>query len=1445
MKIIHNGGLIMKIMHNTLLYFCLVAFAVLPVCTDAFSAFVINEPAGMEDYKNQEVTLDDATVESADSFGASGSETVYYISSEGSSSNDGLSQDSPWDFETFNGHKASDSVYLFKRGDEFRGVIVKRMQKTNIKFGAYGTGTRPLFLGSLNITGWKKTSDGRINSEIRDKVYEADLSDAVFGGKENVNGIKHLFVNRKLMTIARYPNVSSPDKANWLNIDEKRDDYKFYDEDLKDYENTRNYWKGATLRARTYSWQYSVREITGYNNGVITTESEKTPWYPIKGWGYFMDDKLEELDYPGEWYYDGENSKIYLYPPEDTDISDSLTEGITHDNGISIYWKQHNVAVRDLSFKHYLGSCVNINNSDNVVVENVNMQYCGKGVYIYNSNDTEIKNNHIDNSFATGISIGKHENIGITGNQITNNGMFLTYGSFNTALTQGKGINSLGSGALNISGNSIINSSYSALEIGTDGATISNNFIQGSLLNINDGGAITLRGNNIKITDNIIIGVYGNINDGANGYAGEDKTSKHGSYGMGIFDYKKMKNNVITGNTVAYARDIGIMVTEGEKNYEVSDNVSYGNEVQIQSKKGGSGIKIKNNIMYVADNIVMGMGKYAFHKGLEITGNPENLVLDNNFYCSPYSESYIFYGGGYDLDSFLHFNGSHDKKSGSCDVRFPGFEIKSVVSTLAEDDFEDCENSPPVLGGGTCSDDITKTGSASFMRESATSIKLKNEIAFEKDKIYNLEFDSYAAGRTTYQFRIAKKLDGEFIRLIPESNFQFKNKKQHHQYMFRARRDLTVAPIFLLKDGDDQQLWIDNFKLQEVEAQQKEKTKIVFDNEGLKGISSDSALIVNKTDESKSFSIPGNYETLDKQGGDMVLEPFKSEIIVKTGAGDVRYTISGYVTDSESVGISGVTVSFSNDAGSATTDSSGFYSQSVSQGWSGTATPNMSGYAFVPENLSYSNISSDQPEQNFTEKPQDIRHTVSGYVRDSESAGISGVTVSFSNNAGSTVTDSSGYYSLDVDSDWTGTVTPDIENYTFDPLNRSYDSLTSEQSEQNYAGTKNTYAISGNVRDAENNGISGVTVNFSNNAGSTVTDSSGYYSLDVDSDWTGAVTPVTGDRYTSDPPDRSYDSLTSDQSEQDYTFRLKPLETTEYDSILQELQKKKQESLEEHQQRMETWNNEGHIYRFSMEESRAYDAERGFMFVKIHAPLQSDSITYQISIESGDNADTFVTSMYATAALRIWYGNTEPELALGIDEDSIIIKPPDAYSTARKVILQDEFDSQAFQEKMEKKWYESTTEWEERIENHAETIVIDNTIGPEIQDYGYNADTREMTLTLDLSNIGMGEKEYVLADMDANDVDSFVSGGWATVTIKTDTDLTIRIAGDKISMGNGRDFASSALQTNSGSLRVVGLRDAISVLKVLTGSSDTDMNGDWKIGLEEAVRILQLVAGVK
>ncbi|MDM8522463.1 DUF1566 domain-containing protein [Desulfococcaceae bacterium HSG8] len=165
------------------------------------------------------------------------------------------------------------------------------------------------------------------------------------------------------------------------------------------------------------------------------------------------------------------------------------------------------------------------------------------------------------------------------------------------------------------------------------------------------------------------------------------------------------------------------------------------------------------------------------------------------------------------------------------------------------------------------------------------------------------------------------------------------------------------------------------------------------------------------------------------------------------------YTISGYVRDSENQGISGVTLNFSNDGGSAITDSSGFYTRPVNSNWSGTVTPDKTCHTFAPSDTPYSNITSSQSDQNYTAATE--TYTISGYIRDSSAnSGVSGVTLDFSNSGGSSSTDSSGFYSHSVDCGWNGTVTPSASAYTFSPSNLSYGSVTSDMSGQDYTAAQ-------------------------------------------------------------------------------------------------------------------------------------------------------------------------------------------------------------------------------------------------------------------------------------------------------------------------------------------------------------------------------------------------------
>lgn len=73
--------------------------------------------------------------------------------------------------------------------------------------------------------------------------------------------------------------------------------------------------------------------------------------------------------------------------------------------------------------------------------------------------------------------------------------------------------------------------------------------------------------------------------------------------------------------------------------------------------------------------------------------------------------------------------------------------------------------------------------------------------------------------------------------------------------------------------------------------------------------------------------------------------------------------ISGTV-QANSAGLSDVTLN--GLPGNLATNTSGTYSASVPQGWSGTVTPQKAGYTFTPTSRTYTNVTGSQSNQNYT-----------------------------------------------------------------------------------------------------------------------------------------------------------------------------------------------------------------------------------------------------------------------------------------------------------------------------------------------------------------------------------------------------------------------------------------------------------------------------------------------
>jgi 2',3'-cyclic-nucleotide 2'-phosphodiesterase (5'-nucleotidase family) len=155
----------------------------------------------------------------------------------------------------------------------------------------------------------------------------------------------------------------------------------------------------------------------------------------------------------------------------------------------------------------------------------------------------------------------------------------------------------------------------------------------------------------------------------------------------------------------------------------------------------------------------------------------------------------------------------------------------------------------------------------------------------------------------------------------------------------------------------------------------------------------------------------------------------------------ITYTISG------NAGVAGAVLSY-DDGGpqTATAGILGDYSFSVPSNWSGTVTPALAGYTFLPPSRDYTNVLADKTLQDYTAAA--ITYTISG------NAGVGGAKLSYTDGTPKTATaDGSGNYSFSVSYDWTGTVTPSKIGYVFTPTHIDYTNVLANQTSQNYTAT--------------------------------------------------------------------------------------------------------------------------------------------------------------------------------------------------------------------------------------------------------------------------------------------------------------------------------------------------------------------------------------------------------
>ncbi len=558
---------------------------------------------------------------------------TYYCSTAGSDQHTGTSDSTA--LATLPAAKAklhSNDTLLLKRGDVFRDTL-DLSGISNPVLGAYGQAglAKPVICGSAAITGWTPSGKG--------SIWAAPCSWK----------IQKLFANNAMMTLARYPDTG------WLRPDTMTENPDGTNTAItvaalsQHTGNAAGYWTNAQIRWRHWSWWYETRKVLSYDGAgklglAGTSVIHIDPSNGTRRWGFYIDNKFEELDAPGEWYYDAAAGKVYFYPPGGVDPNTMLVEGAYLSSGIKLAGGN----VDNICVRHQLLTGITLSKTS--VISNCLFQGIGGdsgGSALGASWD--IANSHIfNNVFENNLNIGIswYENSGRLGQSVIEHDTLINTGSFpglgGTGTWHAVGILVHLTAGAQVRYNYIDKTGYAGILLGSDSNFVYCNIIKNAMFTLNDGGAIYTDCSRSFIHNNIIYDTKGDLTSSGPWYP-----LGHGIWLEFLGDYHR---SVVANNTIVRSGCNGIYLPNNFSD-TVTGNVLYDNTVAQLSLDGQEANSSTGRTQNLAqNNCITGNVCYALHRSemsLEFRPEYDYGAMAGNYFCDPYTDSVVTgYGTG-------------------------------------------------------------------------------------------------------------------------------------------------------------------------------------------------------------------------------------------------------------------------------------------------------------------------------------------------------------------------------------------------------------------------------------------------------------------------------------------------------------------------------------------------------------------------------------------------------------------------------------------------------------------------------------------------------------------------------------------------------------------------------------------------------------------------------
>jgi len=305
-----------------------------------------------------------------------------------------------------------------------------------------------------------------LHDSAKDKVVCVDLSQQGIEGIVKYGPAKYqasrssasqIIIDDKVYNPARWPNTGYATISTCINNGANGMGLSFTTDEAN---SNSSCWSNASdaLINGFFSdndWRFDIMRMVGYDSATKAITTADSPYVTIGTMSsprrFFIENLLEEIDVPGEWYID-ENNLLYIYPTKEdasvcisttneilfkiVDISNVSFENICVDGtagGAFSFERVNNCVIRNCDIKNISGNAVGFASCENSGIEGSDLSHIGgNGVHIYegetsfvsmNSNNNYVTDCIIDD-FSMFSSNGSTAGIYVTqthGTRISNN----------------------------------------------------------------------------------------------------------------------------------------------------------------------------------------------------------------------------------------------------------------------------------------------------------------------------------------------------------------------------------------------------------------------------------------------------------------------------------------------------------------------------------------------------------------------------------------------------------------------------------------------------------------------------------------------------------------------------------------------------------------------------------------------------------------------------------------------------------------------------------------------------------------------------------------------------------------------------------------------------------------------------------------------------------------